>query len=66
MYISLRDLTHNQARMYDVLINLNSRQQQLFEIIKSLATEQYCSSKNVGWVEKRNPTFIGFCWVFLK
>ncbi|MBW4590427.1 hypothetical protein G7B40_035085 [Aetokthonos hydrillicola Thurmond2011] len=21
---------------------------------------------NVGWVEGRNPTFLGFCWVSLR
>ncbi|MEH2086258.1 hypothetical protein [Nostoc sp.] len=25
---------------------------------------EYCLvSEGVGWVEERNPTFIGFCWV---
>jgi hypothetical protein len=28
---------------------------------------EYCLvSEGVGWVEERNPTFSGFCWVTLK
>ena len=47
MYSLMRDLTQNQSRIYDVMQNQDSRQQQLtnqqqqlIEIIKSLAKEK--------------------------
>ncbi len=47
MYSLMRDLTQNQSRIYDVMQNQDSRQQQLtnqqqqlIEILKSLAKEK--------------------------
>ena len=47
MYSLMRDLTQNQSRIYEVMQNqdnrqqqLSNQQQQLIEIIKTLATEE--------------------------